>query len=103
MNIKDTAEYDAAAIRANALMDARDGIPEEGDLARLSASRVGGSSKGGEHFRGPELVSDLTRPDDLTVSGLPGNLGIAIGRALALSLAAWDRQIKAMVSPKHRR
>jgi hypothetical protein len=76
MNIRDKAEYDAAATRANAISDAPEGTPEARELARLVAAiRAWDEAHKGEQSHGPEPVSGLTRPDDLSVSGLPGNLG----------------------------
>lgn len=95
MNIKDMAEYGSAAIRANAISDPPDGTHEARELARLLLRALDEAHRGD----GPELVSVLTRPDDLTPSELPGNLGNSLGGALPLSLAR-DRRIEAVVSDR---
>lgn len=76
MEITNKAEYDAAATRANALSDAPEGTPQARELAGLvSAIRAWDEAHEGEHASGPEEVTGLTRPDDMSISGLPGNLG----------------------------
>lgn len=72
------AEYDAAATRANAISDAQEGSPEAHEHAKLVAAiRAWDEKHKGEQSHGPEEVSGLTRPDVMSVSGLPGNLGKA--------------------------
>jgi hypothetical protein len=76
MDITNKAEYDAAATRANAISDAPEGTSEARELAGLVvAIRAWDKAHKGEQSNGPETVSGLKRPDDLPVSGLPGNLG----------------------------
>lgn len=76
MDITNKAEYDAAATRANAISDAPEGTPEARELAGLVAAiRAWDEAHSEDQSHGPEHVSGLTRPDDLSVSGLPGNLG----------------------------
>lgn len=76
MRIADRTEYDAAATRANALSDAPEGTPQADELAMLVAAlKAWDEDHGGETSHGPEPVEGLTRPDDMTVSGLPGNIG----------------------------
>jgi hypothetical protein len=68
--------YEAAALRANALSDAPEGSPAAEELAGLVADlRAWDDIHKGEQKNGPEPVDGLTRPDDMTVCGLPGNLG----------------------------
>jgi hypothetical protein len=76
VEIKDKADYYAAAKRANAISDAPEGTPEALELAGLvDAIRAWDEAHKGENANGIEETSSLTRPDDLSVSGLPGNLG----------------------------
>lgn len=76
MKIKDKADYDAAAKRANAISDAPEGTPAARELAGLvGAIRAWEEAHKGENANGIEDASSLTRPDDLSISGLPGNLG----------------------------
>lgn len=76
MQIRNKADYDAAATRANALSDATEGSPEALEHAGLvDAIRIWDENYKGENANGVEDASSLTRPDDLSVSGLPGNLG----------------------------
>lgn len=50
--------------------------PDALELAGLVAAiRAWDEAHKGEQSHGSEQVSGLTRPDDLSVSGLPGNLG----------------------------
>lgn len=74
--INDKSEYEAAAARANALSDAPEGSPAAEELAALVADlRRWDDDHKGEQSHGPEPVEGLTRPDDMSVSGLPFNLG----------------------------
>lgn len=76
MRISDRTEYGAAATRANALSDAREGTPQAAELAMLVAAlKAWDEEHSGENNHGPEPVDGLTRPDDMTISGLPGNIG----------------------------
>lgn len=76
MQITSRAEYDAATTRANAISDASEGTPQAQELARLVAAiRVWDEAHEAKHAHGPEEVTGLTRPDDFSISGLPGNLG----------------------------
>ena len=76
MKIASKSEYEAAAARANALSDAPEGTSEADELAGLVAAiRAWDEAHKGEQSHGPEEVSGLTRPDDMSISGLPGNLG----------------------------
>ncbi|AOO81330.1 hypothetical protein [Bosea vaviloviae] len=74
--IANKAEYEAAAARANALSDAPEGSPAAQELATLVAElRQWDEAHKGENSHGPEPVAGLNRPDDMSVSGLPGNIG----------------------------
>jgi hypothetical protein len=54
----------------------RTGIMRAGAASGLIAAiRVLDEAHKSEQSYGPEQVSGLTRPDDLSASGLPGNLG----------------------------
>ena len=76
MNITDKEEYAAAAQRASAISDAPEGSAEAQELAILVAAiRNWDEAHKGENANGVEDASDLTRADDLSFSGLPGNLG----------------------------
>lgn len=76
MKIRNRAEYDAAALRANALSDAPEGAPAAEELAELVAAlREWTEVHEGEQCHGPEPLEGLTRPDDMSISGLPGNIG----------------------------
>jgi hypothetical protein len=76
MPLRTKAEYEAAALRANALSDAPKGSPAAEEWGTLIADlRMWDEMHKGEHKNGPEPVEGLNRPDDMSVSGLPGNLG----------------------------
>ncbi|KRE11743.1 hypothetical protein ASE66_24880 [Bosea sp. Root483D1] len=79
MIISTKAEYEAAAERANALSDAPEGSPAAAELAALvCALRKWDEVHAGENAHGPEANPEPgtnRSPDDLLVSGLPGNLG----------------------------
>lgn len=76
MKISNRDEYEAAASRANALSDAPEGSAAAGELAELVAAlRVWDEEHKGENSHGPDPVQGLNTPDDLSVSGLPGNVG----------------------------
>jgi hypothetical protein len=76
MPLRTKAEYEAAALRANALSDAPEGSPAAEELATLIADlRAWDETHKGEHMNGPEPVDGLNRPDDMSICGLPGNLG----------------------------
>lgn len=76
MTIRDRSEYEAAAGRAHALGDAPEGSPHADELAHLIVE-LKAWDEGGEGglSHGPEAVEGLNRPDNWTVSGLPGNIG----------------------------
>jgi hypothetical protein len=76
MQISTRAKYDAATTRAKTISDAPEGTPQAQELAsRVSAIRAWDEAHEAEHAHGPEEVAGLIRPDDLSISGLPGNLG----------------------------
>ena len=76
MPINNSYEYEAATLRANAISDAPEGSPAAQERAQLIAEiRAWDEIHQGDGKNGPEPVDGLTRPDDMTVSGLPGNLG----------------------------
>ena len=78
MPITTRAEYDHAVARANALSDAPEGSPQAQELATLTADlRAWDEKHRGENANGPDSDTDasLDSPDDMSVSGLPGNLG----------------------------
>lgn len=76
MKISNHDEYNAAVARASSLSDAPEGSPAAAEHAELMAAiRAWDEAHKGENSHGPEPVVGLTRPDDLSVSGLPGNLG----------------------------
>ena len=76
MPIQTRTEYEAIALRANALSDAPEGSPAAEELSALIADlRAWDETHKGEHKNGPEPVDGLNRPDDMSISGLPGNLG----------------------------
>ncbi|SEG10691.1 hypothetical protein [Bosea lathyri] len=74
--ITNKTEYEAIAARARALSDAQEGSPAGEELATLvSELRQWDEAHKGEQSHGPEPVEGLNRPDDMSISGLPGNLG----------------------------
>lgn len=79
MLIQNHTEYAAAAERANALSDAPEGSDAARELAALiDALRKWDEVHAGENAHGPEADPEPgsnVSPDDLPVSGLPGNLG----------------------------
>jgi len=76
MTIASHDEYKAAVARASSLSDAPKGSPAAAEHAELTAAlRAWDEVHKGENSHGPEPVEGLNRPDDLSVSGLPGNLG----------------------------
>jgi hypothetical protein len=76
MDIKNQDEHDDAEKRANAISDAPEGAPEVREFAGLvGAIRAWDEAQKGENANGVEDASGLTRPDNLSVSGLPGSLG----------------------------
>lgn len=76
MTIRDRSEYEAAAARAHALSDAPEGSPQAYELARLIIDlKAWDEEREGGLSHSPEVVDGLTRPDDWTVSGLPGKIG----------------------------
>lgn len=79
MLIQNHTEYAAAAERANALSDAPEGSEAARELAVLiEALRKWDEAHAGENAHGPETHPEpgsILSPDDLPVSGLPGNLG----------------------------
>lgn len=79
MFIQNHTEYAAAAERANALSDAPEGSEAARELATLiEALRKWDEEHAGENAHGPETNPEPGSnfsPDDLPVSGLPGNLG----------------------------
>jgi|APAra7269096613_1048513.scaffolds.fasta_scaffold12379_1 hypothetical protein len=76
MKISNHDEYAAAAARASSLSDAPEGSEAASELAELvTALRAWDEAHKGQNSHGPEPVEGLNRPDDLSVSGLPGNLG----------------------------
>jgi hypothetical protein len=69
-------EYEAAVARANSLSDAPEGSPSAAEHAGLVAAiRAWDEEHKGANNHGPEPAEGLNRPDDLRLSGLPGNLG----------------------------
>ncbi|MGX1787029.1 hypothetical protein ACWIGM_09845 [Bosea sp. NPDC055332] len=79
MLIQNHTEYAAAAERANSLSDAPEGSEAARELAVLiEALRKWDEDHAGENAHGPEASPEPGNnisPDDLPVSGLPGNLG----------------------------
>jgi hypothetical protein len=76
MKITTPGEYEAALARAKALSDAPEGTPAGAELFELVAAlRAWDEIHKGESANGPEPVDGLTRPDDMTISGLPFNIG----------------------------
>lgn len=76
MKISNHDEYEAAVARASALSDAREGSAAAAEHAELTAAlRAWTEAHKGENSNGPEPIVGLNTPDDLSVSGLPGNLG----------------------------
>lgn len=76
MKIFSHDDYAAAFARASSLSDAPEGTPAAAEHAELTAAmRDWDEAHKGENSHGPEPVEGLNRPDDLSVSGLPGNLG----------------------------
>lgn len=76
VKISNHDEYEAAVARASSLSDARDGSPSAAEHAELVAAiRSWDEQHKGENSHGPEPSEGLNRPDDLRISGLPGNLG----------------------------
>ena len=76
MRISNREEYEAALARANALSDAPEGSAQAAEFAELEAAlRTWNEARQGENSHGPEEVEGLLRPDDLPISGLPGNIG----------------------------
>lgn len=76
MPIETRAAYDAAKLRANALSAAPAGSEAADELAALIAEiRQWQERHEGQEAHGPEPVEGFIGPDDLPVSGLPGNLG----------------------------
>lgn len=82
--IRTVNDYEIAMIEIQELSGAPEGSPEERRLIELvEAAEAWDRGKGGEvagdvvpeHAHGPEPVDGLNRPDDLSVSGLPFNLG----------------------------
>ncbi|RYF29772.1 MAG: hypothetical protein EOO23_06675 [Comamonadaceae bacterium] len=79
IQINSRAEYQAAVERANALSDAPEGSEAASELAILvGALRKWDETHAGENAHGPEANPEPgsnRSPDDLALSGLPGNLG----------------------------
>lgn len=78
MPIKSRAEYDHAVARANTLSDAPEGSQQAEERATLTADlRAWDDAHRGENANGPDSDTDasLESPDDMSVSGLPFNLG----------------------------
>lgn len=76
MKISNYDEYKAAVARASSLSDAPEGSPSGAEHADLTAAiRAWDEEHKGQNSHGPEPAEGLNRPDDLGVSGLPGNLG----------------------------
>lgn len=78
MPITNRAEYEQALARAHALSDAPEGSAQAEERAALAAElRAWDDAHRGENAHGPDSDTDvsLDSPDDMPVSGLPGNLG----------------------------
>lgn len=78
MPINNRAEYEQAIARANALSDAPEGSQQAQERAELAADlRAWDEKHRGENAHGPDSDTDvsLESPDDMSVSGLPFNLG----------------------------
>ena len=82
--INSQRDYEAAMAEIQRLVGApADSLKEARLKALVSAAEAWDRGKGGEvagdvepdHSHGPENVEGLNRPDDLSVSGLPFNLG----------------------------
>lgn len=76
VKISNRGEYEAANARASSLTDGPEGSAAAAEQTELTtALRAWDQAHKGENSQGPEPVEGLTRPDDFSVSGLPGNLG----------------------------
>lgn len=76
MTLTNHEEYEAAVQRAATLSDAPEGSAEAAEFQHRTAEiRHWNEEHKGENTHGPEPTDGLLKSDDLSFSGLPGNLG----------------------------
>lgn len=76
MPISNHSNYQAAVERAAAISNAEEGSEAAREFTRLTSQiRRWDDAHKGEKAHGPEEDQSLLRPDDLSFSGLPGNIG----------------------------